>query len=637
MIPSKHLPSFPTFGGVAPFRFSPLALSLSLALLTGCSTVRPPLVPLEKGGPGWTEVGTEHFVLKTDLDSTAATRAAGKLEEMFAALAELGFASEDRPKMSIDVIFFERHEDYAEVRPQATAGQFSYDGMHDFERRPTAVLGGEFVERTRSVLLHELTHLFVHYYYPQAPIWLNEGLAQYFETLTIDDGTAILGRAPEARRFWKGPWQVRPDPKGWRALIPVGDAPTAKALRAMRADFYGDLSVDPTTVRGAEASRPMHVHYQAAWCLVHLLFSDPAYSQAFGDYLGRLRSGTREPEAWGATVGALGDEKLEASYRAALVPLEVTTLRSKLAVPQTSAPRIGAMTASDVHVLWARLRDWSTPQGRAAADADLGAAAEDDVEAVVARAELASSEAHAAEAERFVRLGLARAPTDRRLWNALGWIVLRGGVGDPAKKLGEVAKSLAGTAVTAAELDLAARSASLVDSGVDDALALEKRALGVDPNCVACLAESAELLAKKGRLREAVDVAALALTLAPESRPSRELAASIEGWKRTLAEAKEVEPSSAPVPPPVPHAEAVLSAMRGRFHPCFDDASRGPGEVEFELRVDAGGSVTSVAARPGASFAPDVVECLAGVLKAGHFPAPGADTTLTVPIRTGAH
>jgi len=511
-------------------------LALSVALLASCATViRPPLTPPDKGGPAWTEVTTEHFVLKTDLDADGAQRAAAKLEEMFAALAQLGFASEDRPKMMIDVVYFDRHEDYATLRPGATGGQFISGGMHDFERRPIAVLGGDFVERTRTVLLHELTHLFVRYYYPQAPTWLSEGLAEYFETLAIDDGTAILGRPLETQRFWKGPWKVRSDPKGWRALLPVSEAPSVKALRSMHADFYGDLGADPTTARGAEALRPTRVRYQAAWCLVRLLFSDPALSQAFSDYLARLRSCAPDAAAWDATVGAFGEDKLEASYRATLVPTEVTTLRAKFAAPRTPAPKLRPMATPEVRVLWARLRDWSTPAGHAGAEADLAAAREGDVEAVVTRGTWALAGGNAVEAERIVRAGLATAPADRRLWNALGWIVLQGRGADAAQKLEEVARGLEPIAVTAAELDLVARSIGLLGGRVDDALAVEKRAIAVDPNCVQCLAIAAELFAKKRHFREAVDVGTLALTLTPETRLSREFAPLVDAWKREAA------------------------------------------------------------------------------------------------------
>src|SRR5262245_43582547 len=56
---------------------------------------------------------------------------------------------------------------------------------------------------------HELTHHFVVFYYPQAPLWLNEGLASYYATLAIEEGYVILGRNDPARQRWvqssKGP------------------------------------------------------------------------------------------------------------------------------------------------------------------------------------------------------------------------------------------------------------------------------------------------------------------------------------------------------------------------------------------------------------------------------------------------
>ncbi len=104
----------------------------------------------------------------------------------------------------------------------------------------------------------------------------------------------------------------------------------------------------------------------------------------------------------------------------------------------------------------------------------------------------------------------------------------------------------------------------------------------------------------------------------------------MEDWKRQAGETKSYGSSTAP---PVPHAAAVLAAMRARFHPCFEGTAHTPGQVELTLKIDAHGAVTDAEPRAGATFPPNVVTCLAGILKAGHFPAPGADTTLMVPIR----
>ena len=120
----------------------------------------------------------------------------------------------------------------------------------------------------------------------------------------------------------------------------------------------------------------------------------------------------------------------------------------------------------------------------------------------------------------------------------------------------------------------------------------------------------------------------------PDADVPPAVAERLETWRR-LAVSESSTPAATPAPVPVPHADAVLGAMRSRFHGCFAD--RGPGgSVEFELRVNAKGAVTGAEPRSGATFPPTVIDCLAGVLRAGHFPAPGADSTLSVPIQVKA-
>ena len=618
-------------------------LRSSFALATAaCAGAQSRAATPHGEGAGWTEVTTEHFALKTDLSAGDAQDAALKLEGMFSALAELGFASADKPLMRIDVIYFQRHEDYAALRPEVTAGEFSPDGFHDMERRPTAVLGGDFLESTRRVLQHELTHMFVHYYYPHAPVWLNEGFARYFETLVLDDGTAILGRAPKEARFWKGPWRVTAE-KWWStvALIPMEEAPSIGVLRAMNGDFYVDLNADARSSHGRDVMRTMAAHYQGAWCLVHLLLEDQSYSRAFSDYLGRLHAGVGEASAWEATLGALPAEKLEADYRAALVPKEVTTLRTHFTPPApATSPAVRAMGDREVRTLWARLRDWKNPEAHTAAAAVL-----EDTTVTGLTAEEASTRAlwdvlanRRDDAETILRETLRDAPHDRQLWNALGWTLLSGlaehakdpkdGVGSWISKLAEVDAQLRPIAESAPELDLLAQLNALRGAN-DDALALEKRALAKNPNCRACLFVSAELLAKSNHFREAFDAESLALD--PDADIPPVVAERLEKWRR-LAGPESSTPATTTAPVAVPHADAVLAAMRSRFHGCFTDDDAG-GSVEFTVRVNAKGAVTRADPRSGSTFPPKVVDCLAGVLKGGHFPAPGADTTLSVPIQ----
>jgi hypothetical protein len=482
-------------------------------------------------------VVSSHFVLRTDLDPQTARDDSAKLEEMFAALSELGFASADQPKGRVEVVHFRSKDDYQSVTSKLSAGRFLASGIHDFERRPVALLGGDFVRATRETMLHELSHVFVHYYYPQAPPWLDEGLARYFETLTVEGEIATMGRPPRYQRFWKGSWQTEPGLPGEDTLlIPVSEAPSSLALRTMTPrEFYGDLSVDPSNSRGRRAMDALSVHYQAAWCLVHLLLTDNRYSDRFGEYLGRIRAGDPDAVAWSNTLGQLDGNTLERDYAASLVPNESIILRSKIQRGRAEPTTVRTLTVAEVHVLFARVRPWDRPEDRQAAATDLVEArksAPDDPELALVEAYAAVHDKRWADGEAALRQAIERLPRDARLWNALGWLVMWKGMkdspywpdGPEIGALGGIAKQLEPLAQSAAELDLLARSYHFTWQ-VDAAFEHEKRAIAVDSNCVECRAEVAELLLERNRYRDALDVATVALGIAGEgARPPRLIA-----------------------------------------------------------------------------------------------------------------
>jgi tetratricopeptide (TPR) repeat protein len=538
-----------------PFPRSAL-LALTLVLCASCaSVVHQPLLAPEKGGPAWTEVTSEHFVLKTDLDRDDAQQASAKLEEMYAALADLGFPSTQRPRMQIDVVYFRSHDDYALLAPKLSDGSFFPQGRHDFEGRPFALLGGDFVQAMRETLQHELTHLFVHYYYPQAPTWLNEGFARYMETMSIEDGVVVLGRQSRHHRFWKGPRKWQYDPSGGTLLLPMSEAPSPGELRRMSpTEFYGDRDLDPATSAGVNAAEVMGVHYEGAWSLVHMLLTNDSYSETFAKYLARIHDGDKEDAAWEQTLGRFLEAQLAKDYEAALVPQEVTLLRAKWRAPAYKPESVRPLTSSEVHVLWARLRP-DTPEGQRAAEADLaetrkGNAQDTDADAALVEAYWLAKGAQTPEAEVALQEALAKHQDDARLWNALGRLTIRdttdaSGHLSPAgqKALAPIGAHLAPLAKSAAQLDLMANISS-VNGDADASLSYEKRAVAIDPNCVTCLAQAATVLYAKGLVREALETATLALGLAPEGQRLPRVVELIETCRRRLA-----EPSDAPRAP----------------------------------------------------------------------------------------
>ena len=147
-----------------------IAAALAFAALSACAALsRKPFRCPDEGGVTWTRVTSDHFILETDLDRETAEATSSDLEVMLWTLSELAFRSPNRPKMSVEVVAFKDGNEYDAIDSSTTTGSFSSRGLHDFERRPVALVKGN-LRASRQTFQHELTHFLVHYYLPQAPV-----------------------------------------------------------------------------------------------------------------------------------------------------------------------------------------------------------------------------------------------------------------------------------------------------------------------------------------------------------------------------------------------------------------------------------------------------------------------------------
>ena len=287
-----------------------LIAALSVLALSACAaaarkTFRCP----DQGGTTWTRVISDHFVLLTDQDRQAAEATSSELELMLWALSDHAFRSPNRPKMTVEVVAFKDGDEYETIASGMTAGVFIPGGLRDFERRPLALVKGD-LRQSRATFQHELTHFLVHYYLPQAPMWLNEGLAQFYETLTLEDGEIKIGMPTTAMNTWS------PDDYDPESLLSprmsIERAPSIAALLAMDPiEFYGETEAESDSGVIQTLQRAA-VHYVCAWNLVHLFLTDEKYRREFGSYLVALSSGEENDFAWDRTLGSLDREKLEA-------------------------------------------------------------------------------------------------------------------------------------------------------------------------------------------------------------------------------------------------------------------------------------------------------------------------------------
>ncbi len=145
----------------------------------------------------WTEVRSSHFVVVTNSNEKQGRHIADQFERM----REVFHAA--FPKLQIDpgapiiVLAIKDEKDFKALEPQAylAKGSLQLGGL--FLRAPDKNyvlmrLDAEG-EHPYSVVYHEYTHLLVGKAAEWMPLWMNEGLAEFYQNTEIRDKDALLG------------------------------------------------------------------------------------------------------------------------------------------------------------------------------------------------------------------------------------------------------------------------------------------------------------------------------------------------------------------------------------------------------------------------------------------------------------
>lgn len=221
----------------------------------------------------WRQVETENFVLRTNLETTDAKRAAVALESTRDALVSAAWprvrfiGAKTEVYVLANGIDFERyfgrgtHGFYHRTHPPRF---FLYGSADRWELRRRAYAPA------RSVLRHEMAHQLSDHVWPRQSRWFAEGLASFLETVYYaEDGTSVV-------------------------MGGVND----RALEAYRAVRY--LTVDDALAWTESAGNMPHRQaaglYGLSWLLVHWFYH--RYPQALERYIEALQSGASAHEAF---------------------------------------------------------------------------------------------------------------------------------------------------------------------------------------------------------------------------------------------------------------------------------------------------------------------------------------------------
>jgi hypothetical protein len=160
------------------------ALAASLFLLASLHT------PAARGETiGWTSIRSRNFTVVGEAREKDLRRFAVRLEEYRAALSRLLSEGPTDASIPTTVIVFRDDAAYQPFKPimhgqtaSYVAGYFQPGAEVNYI---TLALDSDLTRGHASTLLHEYTHLLVNNYFRAAPLWLKEGLAEFYSTARI--------------------------------------------------------------------------------------------------------------------------------------------------------------------------------------------------------------------------------------------------------------------------------------------------------------------------------------------------------------------------------------------------------------------------------------------------------------------
>jgi FimV-like protein len=166
------------------FSFS-LALSLCLLVVISQHTT-------VAAKDTWVSVRTKNFLMLGNASEKEIRRVGLKLEQFREAFTNLFPNIRFNTPVPTTVIVFKSDSSYAPFKPGPNvAGYFQSGQDVNYITLTTEVRGQQ---DPFTVIFHEYTHLLVNNTFPNAPVWFNEGLAEYYSTFSItDDQKFVLG------------------------------------------------------------------------------------------------------------------------------------------------------------------------------------------------------------------------------------------------------------------------------------------------------------------------------------------------------------------------------------------------------------------------------------------------------------
>jgi tetratricopeptide (TPR) repeat protein len=157
------------------------------------------------GGPArawsadqWVEIKSSHFSVLTDGGERRGREVALQFEQMRSVFSQLFLGNHVAQPIPLQIVAFRNERQISQFAPKFQDRPLSVAGFYQQGQDKNYIVLNLEANNSWRAVFHEYAHLLLHSTVGSAlPPWFDEGFAEYFSTIKVDQKQAVLGLNPE--------------------------------------------------------------------------------------------------------------------------------------------------------------------------------------------------------------------------------------------------------------------------------------------------------------------------------------------------------------------------------------------------------------------------------------------------------
>jgi hypothetical protein len=173
----------------------PIPISFLSAMLLGLLLSAPAFA----AEPSWLEIHSAHFTVITDAGEKKGKEVALRFEQMRSVFA--GLLMKDRLNLPVPltILALKNDKNFYHMAPLQQGQPITVPGFFVPGEDQNFIVLKLFEEESWRAVAHAFAHMLLNYNYPAAQGWFDEGLAEYFGSIRVDNKQVEIGGDPELR------------------------------------------------------------------------------------------------------------------------------------------------------------------------------------------------------------------------------------------------------------------------------------------------------------------------------------------------------------------------------------------------------------------------------------------------------